>query len=219
MACGRRPAAGGRGGQRPAHPRGIHRRHRRQVRSGRSAPPDSATGEAAAGLPMSSQCPQTKPGPATVRDLKRTESAGPVPFGERPWVDRGRLNAAPQRPPSPGRFIGPPLRDTAPVQRSEGHRCSLKVPRAGPGRRYSCGTRSSFLTRERWAVLARPLRRADWRSRRDDLGSASGAAIMGRSERSGCRSRHRRCGYRSRPCLRRRRRQPRWPAAARRGRR
>ena len=57
---------------------------------------------------------------------KRTQSAGPSGFGERPCVDRGSLNAAPQRPPSPGRFTGPPLRDTAPVVRLAEHRRPLK---------------------------------------------------------------------------------------------
>ena len=52
-------------------------------------------------------------------------------FGERRCRDRGWLRAPPHRPPSPGRFTGPPLRDTAPVMRLEEHRRPLKVPSAG----------------------------------------------------------------------------------------
>ncbi len=92
-------------------------------------------------LPMFSQCPHKQDDHPTVSDSKRAQSAGTRErIRRRPCVNRGRLRAAPYRPPSPGRSTEPLLRDTASSRALAEHRRPLEIPPAGPGRRLPRGT-------------------------------------------------------------------------------
>ncbi len=98
-------------------------------------------------LPMSSQCPHRKDGPPTVRDLKRTESAGPVRLpitterGSRPYSRLHRIR------PRHRTLRRPTLRDTA-------QSCARSASAFAEG--SSCGTRSSFALRDTTMTVPAP---------------------------------------------------------------